>query len=75
MNITIDEHFDQFIREQVSSGRFQNADEVVLESLRMFEIQGATFQALRAHVQAALAEGGSYTDDEVSAFLAADDDF
>lgn len=75
MNIAIDEHFDQFIREQVSSGRFQSADEVVLESLRMFEIQEAKFQALRAHVQAALAEGGSYTDEEVSAYLAADDDF
>lgn len=75
MNIAIDEHFDQFIREQVSSGRFQSEDEVILELSRLIEYREAKFQALRAHVQAALAEGGSYTDEEVSAFLAADDDF
>ena len=39
MNIAIDEHFNQFIREQVSSGRFQSAEEVLLEGLRLVELR------------------------------------
>lgn len=74
MNIAIDEHFDQFIREQVSSGRFQSGDEVVMEGLRLLESLQSRTQALQKRLKTVLDEGGSLTDDEVAAFLAADDD-
>ena len=69
MNIAIDEHFDQFIREQVSSGRFQSAEEVVTESLRVFEDQQSKIQALRAHLEAARAEEGGFFDEELDEIL------
>lgn len=69
MNIAIGEHFDQFIREQVSSGRFQSADEVVLESLRNFENQQSKIRALRAHLEAARAEEGGFFDEELDEIL------
>lgn len=69
MNIAIDEHFDQFIREQVSSGRFQSAEEVVTESLRVFEDRQSKIQALRAHLEAARAEEGGFFDEELDEIL------
>lgn len=73
MNIAIDEHFERFIEEQVKSGRFQSAEEVVLEGLRLFESLQSRIQVLRERFVAALDEGDCYTDDEVATFLAADD--
>lgn len=69
MNIAIDEHFDQFIREQVSSGRFQSAEEVLLEGLRLVEYRESKAQALRVHLEAALDEGGGYSDEELDEIL------
>ncbi len=34
MNIYLGEHFEKFIREQVATGRYANASEVVREALR-----------------------------------------
>ena len=38
----------------------------------MLEDRESKFQALKAHLEAALAEGGSFTDEEVADYLAAD---
>ena len=69
MNIAIDEQFDQFIREQVSSGRFQSAEDVLLEGLRLVEYRESKAQALRAHLEAALDEDGGYSDEELDEIL------
>jgi antitoxin ParD1/3/4 len=69
MNIAIDEHFDQFFREQVSSGRFQSAEEILLEGLRLVEYRESKAQALRKHLEAALDEGGGYSDEELDEIL------
>lgn len=37
MNIYLGEHFDTFIRNQVATGRYANASEVVREALRVLE--------------------------------------
>jgi len=37
MNIYLGEHFDTFIRDQVATGRYANASEVVREALRHLE--------------------------------------
>lgn len=73
MNYAVDEYFDKFIQEQVASGRFASGDAVVRAGLRLVEEREARLKALRDHVDAAIAEGGSYTDEEVDEFLAAND--
>lgn len=72
MNIAVNEHFGQFIEEQVKAGRFQSADELVEEGLRLVELRETRTHDLKAHIEAALAEEVWYTDEEVEAFLNAD---
>lgn len=74
MNYTVDERLNKFIQEQVASGRFASGDEVVRAGLLLIEEREARLKALRDHVEAAIAEGGSYTDEEVDEYLAAHDD-
>ena len=73
MNIAIDEHFDRFIQDQIASGRFESGEAVVEAGLRLVEERESKLQALRDHVEAAIAEGGGYTDEELDEILAADD--
>ena len=73
MNYAVGEHFDKFIQEQVASGRFASGDDVVKEGLRLVEERESKLRALREHVDAAIAEGGGYTDEELDEILAADD--
>ena len=52
-SFVLGEHFDQFIKAQIKSGRFGNASEVVRASLRRMEDDEQKLEALRR----ALAEG------------------
>jgi antitoxin ParD1/3/4 len=45
-NVSLGPHFDRFIQEQVESGRFQDASEVVRAGLRLLE-EHETFHAER----------------------------
>ena len=38
-NINLTEHFDDFVEQQVSSGRYSNASEIVRAALRLLEEQ------------------------------------
>lgn len=38
-SVTLSDHFQQFIEEQVASGRFHSASEVIREGLRLAEIE------------------------------------
>lgn len=73
MSYAVGEHFDRFIREQVEAWRYNNASEVVREGLRLVEEREAKLRALKQHLDAAIAEGGAFTDAEVEAALDADD--
>jgi antitoxin ParD1/3/4 len=69
---SLGEHFDNFIKQQVASGLFNNESEVVRDALRQAELRYLKLKALREHVENAVKGGGSYTDDEIAVILAAD---
>lgn len=69
---SLGEHFDNFIKAQVASGRYNNESEVIRDALRQAELREAKLTILREHVKKAISEGGDYTDDDIAAILAAD---
>lgn len=60
-SVALGQHFENFIREQLQSGRFNNASEVVRAGLRLLEEHEqrhrAELQALRADIAAGKASG------------------
>jgi antitoxin ParD1/3/4 len=74
-SVALGNHFETFIREQLQSGRFNNASEVVRAGLRLLEEREqrhqAELQALRADIAAGKASGTSRPADEVFARLEA----
>ena len=72
MSYAVGSHFEEFIRNQVKSGRYNNASEVVRHGLRMVEEHEAKLQALQEHVNIAISRGGSNTDEEVESALSED---
>lgn len=69
MSYAVGRHFEQFIKDQVQAGRYNNASEVVREGLRLVEEREAKLKALRDHIHMALEKGGSFSDQEVEAIL------
>lgn len=67
MSYAVGSHFENFIRTQVTAGRFNNASEVVREGLRLLEERELKIAELRRQVQEALADERRYTADEVMA--------
>jgi antitoxin ParD1/3/4 len=54
-SLSLGEHWEVFIRNEVSSGRYGSASEVVRSALRVLEERKTKLDALRAH----LAEGAA----------------
>jgi len=52
-SLSLGEHWEKFIREEIDSGRYSSASEVVRDALRALEERKFKLQALRTH----LAEG------------------
>lgn len=52
-SLTLGEHWEMFIKNEVSSGRYGSASEVVRDALRTLEERKTKLNALRSH----LAEG------------------
>jgi len=73
MSYAVGKHFDKFIRDQVTAGRYNNASEVVREGLRLVEEREAKFRALKEHIAGAIERGGAYSDAEIEAALTTDD--
>ncbi|MBE0440173.1 MAG: type II toxin-antitoxin system ParD family antitoxin [Gammaproteobacteria bacterium] len=46
-SITLGEHFDGFITNQIQSGRYSSASEVIRSALRLLESQETKLQTLR----------------------------
>jgi antitoxin ParD1/3/4 len=56
-SITLGEHFDQYIAEQLASGRYRTASELIRESLRLHEERDAKIAAMRAAIEEGVASG------------------
>lgn len=54
-SLSLGEHWEVFIRNEVSSGRYGSASEVVRDALRVLEERKTKLEVLRAH----LAEGAA----------------
>ena len=51
-SVTLGQHFDEFILEKITEGRFQTVSEVVRAGLRKLEQDETKLQALREKLQA-----------------------
>lgn len=71
MNLSVDPRWEEFIDDLVKTGRYASAAEVMHEGLRLVQEREAKLKALRETIEAAIAEGGENTDEEVSAYLRA----
>ena len=56
-SIYLGEYFDSFVSESLSTGRYQNASEVLRAGLRLLEAEEQKIQALRAAVSEGIASG------------------
>jgi antitoxin ParD1/3/4 len=52
-SITLGEHFDEFVAEQIKQGRYQSVSEIVRSGLRKLEDSEIKRQQLRAKLEAA----------------------
>ncbi len=71
MNVSVGERWEQFVERAVKTGRYGSASEVVREGLRLVEEREARLSALRATIDASLAEGGQVSEDDLDQALAA----
>ena len=55
-SITLTQHFEKFIADQVATGRFSSTSEIIREALRLMETREEKLAALRAAVDAGIAE-------------------
>lgn len=68
-SITLSEHFEAFVEEQVAAGRYGNASEVIRAGLRLLEERDAKLEALRRAIIEGL-ESGPAEPFDIEAFLA-----
>ena len=68
-SVALSPHFENFVRKQVESGRYNNASEVVRAGLRLLEDQQSQaelqLQAMQAAIAAGLASGPGMAADQV----------
>lgn len=64
-SLSLGEHWEVFIKNEISSGRYGSASEVVRDALRAMEERKSKLAALRAHLSegAAQAAIGQFVDD------------
>ena len=56
-HLTLDEHWEVFIKNQIASGRYASASELVQNGLRMLEDREARLTALQRAITEGLASG------------------
>ena len=71
MNVSIGERWQDFVERVVSDGRYGSASEVVREGLRLVEEREAKLLALRATLNASIAQGGVVTEAKIDSAIAA----
>lgn len=68
-SISLDEHYADFLAEEVASGRYRTSSEVIRAGLRLLEEQEVQMRALRAALVAG-EESGPAEPLDLEAFLA-----
>ncbi len=75
-SFALGEHFENFIKSMVASGRYNDASEVVRDGLRLLEDRDLDLRARREEILASADEAfedvkrnGGYTMDEVDAYF------
>ena len=71
MNVSIGERWENFVDSALKAGRYGSASEIVREGLRLVEEREAKLQALRDTLNASIARGGAYSDEEVGTHIKA----
>jgi antitoxin ParD1/3/4 len=56
-SVTLGDHFDQFIADQLAHGRYRSASEILREGLRLLEEREAKLKALRMALEKGEASG------------------
>lgn len=60
---SLGEHFEQFVQDQLGTGQYASASEVIRDALRLLEdhkqVQQVKLDALRAEIQKGIDSGGS----------------
>ncbi len=69
MSYAVGDYFENFIKSQVTSGRFNNASEVVREGLRLVEEREIKLASLKNQIEKALANPDRYSEDEVLEYI------
>lgn len=64
-SLSLGEHWEEFIKKEISSGRYSSASEVVRDALRAMEDRKSKLEALRTHLAegASQARNGEFVDD------------
>ena len=64
-SLSLGEHWEVFIKNEISSGRYGSASEVVRDALRSMEERKSKLEALRSHLAqgAQQAKTGKFVDD------------
>jgi len=64
-SLSLGEHWEAFIKNEISSGRYSSASEVVRDALRSMEERKSKLDALRGHLAqgAQQAKAGNFVDD------------
>ncbi len=64
-SLSLGEHWEVFIKNEISSGRYGSASEVVRDALRTMEERKSKLEALRAHLSAGeqQAKAGEFVQD------------
>ena len=70
-SLTLGEHWEVFIKNEISSGRYGSASEVVRDALRNLEERKAKLDALRTHLGegAAQAQAGEFVNQPLGDML------
>ncbi|MBN9787949.1 type II toxin-antitoxin system ParD family antitoxin [Pseudonocardia sp. TMWB2A] len=61
MNLSIGERWEDYIDQLLQQGRYGSASEIVREGLRLVEEREQKLAALRARIEASIAEGGAHS--------------
>ncbi len=56
-SISLGDHFEDFVDEKVSTGRFKNASEVIRAGLRLLEEEEVKIQTLKIAIEEGFASG------------------